>query len=83
VRLGLQPQHDGRAVFIEDQFSRFLGKCSFNFYGENYWVQVSANGFAPSLMPLTTLTGEKRDIADPIPPPMQIGLIPFPAAGGK
>jgi hypothetical protein len=44
--------------------------------GERLWIQASAPGYATKLVSLAALTGRSRDIADPIPPPMQILLVP-------
>jgi hypothetical protein len=55
------------------------GFVLFRYGGEEYWVQVSASGFETGLVPLSSLTGLKRDIKDRTPPPMRIILDPVAA----
>jgi hypothetical protein len=55
------------------------GFVLFRYYGEEYWVQVSASGYETCLVPLISLTGVRRDIEDRTPPPMRILLDPVAA----
>jgi hypothetical protein len=46
------------------------------FNNQGMWIQASAQGYETQLTWLESLTGMSRDIFDPIPPPMQILLVP-------
>ena len=63
--------------------SGFLENYGFVCFPPDYWLQVSAAGFRSDWEQLATLTGKRRDIDDPIPPPMQIELNPVSATNNK
>ena len=50
------------------------------FFNQCLWVQASAPGYETQLIWLQSLTGGSRDISDPVPPPMQISLVPKTAS---
>jgi hypothetical protein len=69
---------DGTVV-LSDEFNTsghegWLENYGFVYFNPECLVQITANGHAPYQMRLNKLVGRKRDIRDPVAPPISISL---------